>query len=81
MACQNALGIDGFDSVSPGMKANLRTMRFMVRAREPWSAAMISLCSPFSRCELHMTVRYFWNDGRVYRGEWANNRTPWSLRV
>ena len=25
-------------------------------------------------------VRYFWNDGRVYRGEWANNRTPWSLR-
>lgn len=43
----NAVGIDGFDSASPGMKANLRTMRFMVRAREPWSyAAITSLCSP-----------------------------------
>ena len=50
----NAVGIDGFDSASPGMKANLRTMRFMVRAREPWSyAAITSLCSPF-RCELHL---------------------------
>ena len=39
----NALGIDGCDS--PGMKANLRTMRFMVRARAPWTyaTAMTSL--------------------------------------
>ena len=43
----NAVGIDGFDSASPGMKANLRTMRFMVRAREPRSyAAITSLSSP-----------------------------------
>ena len=56
----------------PGMRVSSRTMKYTARARAlPECLAATGRAQSFRG----LVCRYFWNDGRVYCGQWANNRT------